>query len=241
MNDLKIEPEYQAAYDTWAADPTPEANAQILKDLDPMIDKAIRTHVGTNNPLYRSRARQMALSGLRTYDPTRGRLQSHLYSQLQGLKRYAGQQQNILKVPERVLLDRRTLQAAQTELEDRLGREPTDEELGRETGFSVRRLARIRSFNPATSEGFLDSVAQAGEGGGLNPAVETESDMWTRMVYDDLGAIDKKVMEWGLGLNGRQPLSTQEIARRLSITPGAVSQRKLKIQQLLDQGQELMI
>jgi DNA-binding NarL/FixJ family response regulator len=46
-------------------------------------------------------------------------------------------------------------------------------------------------------------------------------------------------MEHTLGLHGKKVLSNQEIARKLRLTPGAVSQRKATIQQLLNQEQEL--
>ena len=34
-----LEPEYQEAYDTWAKDKTPDANASILRALDPVVNK----------------------------------------------------------------------------------------------------------------------------------------------------------------------------------------------------------
>jgi DNA-directed RNA polymerase specialized sigma subunit len=235
-----IDPDLNEAYGTWSLDRSPEANAVILKTLDPVIDKAVRTHTGTHNPLLKSKARKMTLKALGSYDPQRGRLQSHLYAQLQGLKRTHAQQSHIMQAPERIRLEKRGLSMAKQELEDELGREPTDSELAIRTGLSVKRISKIRTYRPAASEGFLASI---GDAGGLAPAVkspeEERNTAWARLVYDDLGPMDRKIMEWSLGLNGQPTLSNQEIAVRLKRSPGAVSQRKMIIQKMLHQEQEL--
>jgi hypothetical protein len=53
-------------------------------------------------------------------------------------------------------------------------------------------------------------------------------------VYDDLGPTDKLIMDLTLGRNGRRKVSTAEIAQKLRMTPGAISQRAAKIQAMLD-------
>jgi hypothetical protein len=65
--------------------------------------------------------------------------------------------------------------------------------------------------------------------------------MWREMVYDDLNAQDRKIMEYTLGLNGRKPMSNQEVARKLGKSPGLISQRKKYIQEQLDQEQEMRL
>lgn len=88
------QPDYENAFKTWKSAPvTPESNASILRTLDPVIDSATVTHVGKVNPLIKGKARSMTLQALQTYKPERGKLSSHIYSQLQGLKRF------MLKLP----------------------------------------------------------------------------------------------------------------------------------------------
>lgn len=236
MTDSLIEPDFQDPYEAWQADQTPQGNAAMLKTLDPMIDKAVKTFAGRTDPLLKSRARRITLNSLKTYDPQRGRLQTHIYNQLRTMQRVAGQQTHIIKVPERLMLDRRTIASAEQALEDELGREPTDDELAQRTGYSLKRLRKIRSYNPAMSEGFF---AGMGEGGFAPGVQQPESEAWVQFVYDDLAPTDQKIMEWTLGLHGRPTLSNQQIAQKLKRTPGAISQRKKIIQDLLDQEQDL--
>ena len=61
-------------------------------------------------------------------------------------------------------------------------------------------------------------------------------DIWLEYVHHDLDPVDKKVLEWKTGLYGKTILSTNEIARRLKITPGAVSQRASKIAMKIEEG-----
>lgn len=233
-----LEPEYAEPFNAWKLDPTPEANASMLKTVQPILDKGIQIHVGESNPLLQSQSRQLALQGLRTYQPGRSRLQTHLINQLQGLKRINREQTTPIHVPERILFDRQQLQGYTQELTDELGREPTDEELTGRTGFAPKRLARVRSYNPAVAEGTLDNIdpSLAGMAHGLR---RTGQDAWTQIVYDDLAPLDKQILEHTIGMNGRTPLSNMELAKRLGRSPGAISQRKQRIQQLLDQEREL--
>lgn len=236
-----LEDDFREPYETWkAANNAPEANAAFLKHLNPVIDGAINAHVGRSNPLLVSRARRMTLDAVRNYDPKRSRLKTHLFNQLQGLKRVNRQQTTILRVPERVALDRHHLAGSTQELTDKLGREPSDAELADHTGFSARRLSRVRSYSPAVAEGTLEAFSPTQEvlGNSTNPA-QARAGMWQQIVYGDLSPTDQAVMEHALGLNGRPRLSNQEIAQKLKKSPGLISQRKKMIQGLLDKEESL--
>lgn len=230
--------DFDAAYTQWQTTKTPEANTALLKTIQPVIDTAVMSYAGNNaNPTLRSRAKIMALKALETYDPSRGNVRTHLLSQMQSLRRAAAQSQNIIAVPEQVGLDYGALTDAEAELQDELSRDPTDEELADRTGLSIRRIQKIRAFHQPISEGTTQQVPEDGQPGDVAssiPGVTTAEDAWFNFVYDDLTPTDKLVADMLLGRHGRRRASTQEIARRLNITPGAVSQRAAKIQQMLD-------
>jgi DNA-directed RNA polymerase specialized sigma subunit len=232
-----LEPVYQQ----WKAGKGPEANAQALQSLEPTIQQAIRTHVGQDDPITHSRARRMALEGLRRFDPERASLQTHLFNELKGLKRYAAQRSQPVRAPERVTLDRRLLDQTSQELEAELGRPPNDEEIAQKSGLSHDRMRYVRRYQPAVSEGsIVNRAAGEEDAGGFMPSVQNEaSNAWLRFVYDDLGPEDRKIMEWSLGLNNQPVMSNQQIAQRLRRSPGAVSQRKQRIQQMIDSESEL--
>lgn len=235
-------PEFDDLFDTWKKTPSPEINTQIIGTVQPIIDTAVNSYAGQNaSPTLKNKARLMALKALHTYDPQKGNVKTHLLSQLQSLRRAAAQEQNIISIPEQVGLDFQRLAAAENELRDGLSRDPTDDELADMTGLSTRRIKKIRSFHQPVAEG--TTAVQAGDSedaantdiASTLPNYTKHTDAWLDFVYGDLTPTDKLIMDMTLGRNGRRRASTQDIARRLNITPGAVSQRAAKIQQMIDQ------
>lgn len=232
---------FETAFPDWKKNQTPEMNTKILETVQPIVDTAINSYVGPNaSPMIRSRARLMALKSLQNYEPERGTIKTHLLSQLQGLRRLNAKSMNIISIPEQVGLDYQNLQHAENELRDQLSRDPTDDELANMTGLSTRRIRKIRDFNQPISEGM--TARQTDADGGPNDAIastlpgqNTSVDAWLNFVYDDLTPTDKLIMDMVLGRNGRRRASTQDIARRLNLSPGAVSQRAAKIQHMIDQ------
>lgn len=234
-----LEDEYKPAYESWKNNQTPEGNLSMLQAVDPIIQKGVKMY-GGDSPLAASQGRLMALDAIRKYDPTRSRLQSHLLNQMQGLRRVTQQQSQVLKAPERVLLESQRLRESHQELSDELGREPTDAELTDKLGISMSRLAKIRKYQPGMSSGQVEEIdPMSGGAAGRLPNQKDAENLWAEIVYQDLSPIDQKIMEFSLGMRGQSKLSNQEIARKLGRSPGAITQRKMKIQQLLDQEQDL--
>lgn len=234
MMDNYLEPEFAEPYRAWKAGPSPATSRALLGALGPTIEQHVRRNVGETNPIFLGRARRIALDSLAGYDPSRARLSTYLGNQLLGMRRVA--RQPILKVPERVVLDRYNLETAAKDLAGELGREPSDQELADRTGFSLKRISHVRRYRSGASEGMFEAME------GFQPGVAAAPEAhqaWVELVYQDLAPIDQKILEWSIGLHGRKPLSNQEIARKLGRSPGAISQRKKQIQALLDQEQGL--
>lgn len=232
-----LEPKYKEAYESWSSDSTPEGNAAMLSAVDPIIQKGVSMYGDGASPLIRSRARKLALQSLGSYDRGRSRLQSHLLNHMQGLRRISRQQHEIIKAPERVLLDSHKLHQHEQELLDKLGRDPSDDELANKAGISLKRIKYVREWQPGLTTGQLSAIDPES-----SPAIRASQktrDAWFEVVYDGLSPIDKKIMEWSLGMHGREKLSNQEIANKLSRSPGAISQRKAKIQHIIRQEESL--
>lgn len=231
---------FDTAYSQWQQTRTPESNTAILKTIQPVIDTAVTSYAGQNaHPTIKSRARIMALKALDSYDANKGNVRTHLLSQLQSLRRISAQSQNIISIPEQVGLDFGHMTESENQLRDELGRDPTDDELADATNLSRRRIQKIRAFNQPVSEGatMRDVSSEENYGGDVAssvPGATRGEDAWFNFVYDDLSPTDKLIADMTLGRNGRRRTTTQDIARRLNITPGAVSQRAAKIQAMLD-------
>lgn len=236
----RLEPEYAPTFRAWKADPTPATAAEVIRAVSPILDTATRP-LG-NSPNLRTQAKHVALKALQNYDPERASLRTHLMSQLQGLRRYAGQQDNPIQIPERFILQQRALQRATADLQDQAGREPSDTELSEATGISPKRIAHIRRWRRPLSEGQTTGGGPDNEEG-QDQAVHqaTPEGILHDFIYSDLNPRDQLIMDYSLGRNGREQLNSREIARRVGVTPGLVSQRLAGIQQRLNSVSDMQL
>lgn len=239
---------YWQAVRRWQAQPTPENARYMLETLEPVLSQALYASLGPNySPLLKSRAKLMALEALRRYNPQMGRVNTFLVSQLQGLRRYRRQVTTPFRVSEQRQIDYSYVMDAQEELRSRLGREPTLKEISAYTHLPLRRIERSlqvpayvseSSIENAVGEEDLSSVSTIGAQDARRERLKQQR--WLETVYHELGdPVNQKIMEWRLGLFGRPKLPNQEIAKRLKITPSAVSQRWSKINQFINDLEEL--
>jgi DNA-directed RNA polymerase specialized sigma24 family protein len=238
----KLEEEFVEPYEAWKAKPSPVTAGALLKSVDPILKTAMRSYGGGSgaSPTLRSQAKQLTIEAFPTYDPQRGSMKSHLMGHLQRLHRLSGQEQQIIRLPERVAMDRIQVDSAVKELEDRFGRPPSEGETADYTGLSRQRLAYIRQADRPVAEGTMLRPTEEGAGMYM-PAVEqptAEQSTWLEFVYDDLTPTDQFIMERMLAMHGHRKMNVNDIAARLRITPGAVSQRLARIQQKLDKVQD---
>lgn len=232
----KLEPEFVPAFQQWKLDGSHTTMRSLLQSAAPAIDSALYSTAGRNpSANIKSRARILAARAVRNYDPERGTLKTHLLSQLQPLRRDLGQEEHVLKVPEQLLLERVSLYRVENELTDSLGRPPSVAELADRAGLSAKRIQKVRSYRPALPGGaMLSETGEQIDAAVSRPGDTTAEDAWADMVYEDLSPENRFIMDSTSGRHGHGVLETREIARHLQLSPGAISQRKAKIQEMLD-------
>lgn len=231
--------DFDAAYGQWQKARTPDNNTKLLKTVQPIIDTALTSYAGPSaSPTMRSRAKLMALRAMESYDPNKGNVKTHLLSQMQSLRRAVAQENNIISIPEQVGLDFQHLTESENQLRDQYGRDPTDEELANATGLSSRRIQKIRNFHQPVAESATVTENEDdtfdGDVASHVPGANKGHDAWLNFVYEDLGPTDRLIMDMTLGRNGRRRASNQQIAAKLKLSPGAISQRAAKIQAMID-------
>ena len=226
-----IEDDLVEPYEAWSKDPTPENSQTLLRAVEPSIRSAVKAHVGDDNPLVMGRAKIIALNAMKNYNPKGARISTYLSRQLQGIKRHNRNQLSGVRVPENVQLQRAKIQEEANQFEIEYGREPTYDELSRQLHMPIKKVQRIMSANTGLSE----SQIQDANGDVYQPGVnsQAEDSISVNLLYEDESEINKLIMEYTLGMYGQPVLKNQDIARKLGISPGAVSQRKKLIQERL--------
>jgi RNA polymerase primary sigma factor len=238
-----LEPEFTQPWEEWKKDPNPANSSTLLKTVDPVINAALRTYAGPSpSPTIRSRAKLLTLHAAGSYDPNRAKLRTHLMTQLQGLRRHVAREGMAVSIPEQVALDLGHVREAENRLRDQLGREPSDMEVADHTGLSRKRLGYLRQHKYTRSEGSMQRPTEEGEDI-YAPAVAPAGNhtAWHDFVYHDLDPVDQVILEHSLGLHGKPILQNQQIAQKLRLSPGAISQRKAKIQAKLNLQDELHV
>ncbi len=227
---------------TWRSKPTPTNMGAVVNGLQSTIDRAVRNYTRSESPIVRSKARVLAARAVKGYDPSFGAsLPTHVYRQLQALQRLAPNLQEPLAIPEKLRRDRGGVLRAIEELTNTLDREPSDEEVSEHAGLSVKRVLRVRSSLRAgvPASRFEDAESEDGEDGeGTYDAVasaSTPEQDWVDAVYHDSGDIDRIILQYRTGYRGAPVLPNQDIAKRLKISPAAVSQRAARLQARLDE------
>lgn len=244
-SDTRLEDRFKEPFQTWKLQPTPENMDKLLVAVRPVMDQALRKFVrGEASPTIRSRAKLITIKALESYDPGRAQLNTHLFTNLQGLQRAAASEEQIISVPEQVSLDWRHLKSTEQDFKNEAGRDPSDAELADMTGLSLKRIQYVRQLPAVVAEGVY--LKPGGEDETLYPpAVQgnprPRDQAWLEFVYQDLGAIDQLILEHSLGMHNKPVLSNQRLAAKLRISPAAVSQRRVRIQSLLDKQNELQV
>ena len=236
-----LEPDFAPAFNAWSLQKSPENADQVLKVVKPVIDRAIHSYVGRDDPLIRSHAKRLVLGALPRYNQEAAGLGTFLHSQLHGLQRASRKQQQMISIPERVQMESAHLKRVEDSLTEKLGREPSMAELSAAAGLSAKRIGKVRSFRFPVAEGQMTTLDDEGQEQG--PAIadtgKERAEAWRQIVYMDADPVDQKIMEWSFGMHGAPSLPVQEMAKRLQVTSAAISQRRNRLQKMLDRESEL--
>lgn len=221
------------AYSSWRKVRTPQNAGQLLGVLAPTIDSALTSFAPADRDALRTKARLMALRAVDTYDPKKGaKLNSHVFNSLRSLNREKARRTNVVHVPENMILEKNRLRLAKETGFAETGQEPTVEELADMTGISARRIEKLEAVGGQLSS----SQTLTEKGDTFFAKTEDPQRIWADYVYHDLDAPDKRIFEWSTGYGGKAKIPKGEIARRLKISPSAVSQRIGRIVRMLEEG-----
>src|SRR5438874_567972 len=102
-----LESEFEPHYSKWKQDPTPANTGKLVQVLNPAIDSAIKSFAGQSNPSpnLRTKAKLITIDAIKSYDPNKAKLRTHVMSQLQGLRRIAAKENQIINLPEQIAID----------------------------------------------------------------------------------------------------------------------------------------
>lgn len=212
------------AYQEYRLKSTPDRLNAVVDALRPTIDYAVVSTGGIDDPIIRHQARLYAADAVRNFDPQAGAdLRTWTSRNLMQLRRFRRARNSPMKLPERVQLDAFTIDTAERELTDKLGREPTLDEIGSATGMPPKRIRKVReAFRKTPGEGGLpDGVGGTSE---IDHGPEALD-----YVFAGADTVDKQIIRFMTGYGGEEPLTPKQTAERLGLTPSTLSRRRARL------------
>lgn len=217
----------EEAYAAWLRNKSPEGMSRVLDAFAPTINSEITRYSGPKN-LLRSKAKVLAIRAVKTFNPMSGaRLNSWIVTNLKQLSRYSIKQRDVHVSEDKARLAAEVDRVTRM-LKDDLGRDPTDDEISDEIGISPKRVRDARSAAVASVASSYMSPEESGDDDSSSePGVVTPSKVpfAQEAVYHDLTEADRFVFDALTGSHGVNRLSGAEVARRLGVSPAAVSQK----------------
>lgn len=235
-SDYNIDTELDNAYKQYIQKPGPDTSAAFLKVFEPDMKSAVNNYTQNSSPAMLSKAKKLTLQALPTYKPESGPIRPYLRTRLQELARIARHHNRVDSVPDRVLQQQAALHRIELELEDELERSPSAQELADRSGIPLKRIEYINKYQkPVLSSTIMGRDSDGGVSTFEDAGVEMDDHLdWVKQVHVGVGPVDQSILEHHYGLYGKPRLTNQEIAKRLRISPSAVTQRTAKLQAILD-------
>jgi DNA-directed RNA polymerase specialized sigma subunit len=212
-----------AAWKTWNKTHSDAAMSEVLRLVDPLIQKETNRWTGTlARPLLELEAKRLAVEAIQSFSPTGGAaLGTHVVNRMKKLSRLSYSHQNIARIPEYKTLKFHSFNLANSALQDKFGRDPTDDELTDELGWPKSYLENYR-------KSFRKEFIESGETPPIFDAKSEDSGM-VDFMFHDLTPIQKKIFQHTTGYAGMPVLNNPDLMKELKMTQGQLSYQKRRL------------
>ena len=204
-------------FETWSLSKTPENMNRVLTSMSGDMDRAINTAGGKPSPLTRGFAKNAVIKSMNSFNPQSGtQFRSWANTQLRSLVRPVRGSKFTVKVPELRARQSAKVRNIIDEIQAETGFEPSDATIA---DLLAIPMSQVNSARSGTSPEVV------GEDIYTRKEPEDDTALIRDMVYFSLPPRDQTIMEYAFGYNGVKVIPSMEIAKRLKVTPAAISQR----------------
>ncbi|MFC7339246.1 RNA polymerase sigma factor RpoD/SigA [Haloferula chungangensis] len=216
-----------------------EARTQMISANLRLVVKIAQDYSGYGLPLSDliSEGNIGLMKAVERFDPEKGgKLSTYAAWWIkQSIKRALANQSKTIRLPVHMVDKIAKMRRISSMLGEALGREPTDEELSEELGLPRRKLAMLKqasqrptSLDAPINEGEATQYGEIiGDESADNP-LESLSDKNMHGELDDLLSVldqrERQIIDERFGLNGKKPLTLEEVGREFGVTRERIRQ-----------------
>lgn len=214
------------AWEKWNSTKRNKDLSALMEQLQPIVMREVhKLSGGLPQSALNIRAQKLTHDAVKKFDPKRNvQLNTYLTHQLQPLKRFVYQHQNIAKIPESRIQMIGSYQRARERLRDDLNREPSDSEMADEMRLSLKQVSLLRR------EQWEDAI-DTGVGSQIHGVHESnDKAQLMDFVYTELSPQEQLVFEKITGYNNTPVIKTNEqIATATGLTVKEVRSFRRKV------------
>jgi DNA-directed RNA polymerase specialized sigma subunit len=198
----------------WQKTKDPRLFADLVIRYQPVINSVVNKYstVGVAPATLRTQATSQLIKSFNTFDATKGtQPTTHIWNNLQKVQRIASESQISGHIPEHRNLKRATFNIIKQSLEDRIGYEPSTDELAdelkwnkKETGRMLNEIHGETTASQAKFDFYGNSITR-----------ESKDKALVDYLYSELSGKDKVVFEHTFGFAGKPVLNNKQIAEKL--------------------------
>ncbi len=220
----------QELFQTYQQTKSPHDLNKLVNQLMPLIHTEVKRASGTlPTQALTSEAKKWTIHAINTYDPSKGtQLSTHVTNYLQKVRRLNYRYQNAARLSENNQLIFHKYNNAQQALQERLNREPTEEELAKELDWSKKAVIKFKAGI------FQDIVESSKEKASEYSRFDTGKPLFEHMM-DQLSPEEQLIMKH------TGELSSTELAEKLGVNVNRLNYLKGKMVKKLKGIQDEMV
>jgi DNA-directed RNA polymerase specialized sigma subunit len=214
----------------WQKTKDPVLFSQLMTRFNPIVHSAVNRFktVGVAPATLRAQATAQVIRAMNTYDPTKNTQPStHIWNNMMKIQRTATESLMSGHVPEYRSMKRSTFTIVRDNLTDRLGYEPSVDEMADELKWSKKETARMN----AELGGEVTASGADFDFYGNSSKFEHKDKALADYLYAELKGKEKTVFEHTFGVGGKSILSNKDIAAKLNTNEMAIHRMKKKMSQ----------
>lgn len=214
----------------WQKTRDPQLFAELTIRYQPVVNSVVNKYstVGVAPATLRAQATSQMIKAFNSYKPDKGAVPStHIWNNLQKVQRIASESQLSGHIPEHRNLKRSTFTITKQNLEDRLGYEPSVQDMSEELKWDRKEVGRM------LNEIHGETTASQAEFDFYGNSVTKESadKALVDYLYMELGGKDKVIFEHTFGYGGKPVLNNKEIAKKVRENEMFVHRAKKRMSQ----------